>query len=121
MSKSGQIAWIDLTVPNASEVRDFYCDVVGWEAEDVSMGDYNDYTVQAAGEEAAAGVCHQRGPNASLPSQWMIYITVDSVEASVGRCLALGGKVIDGPRMMGANNFCIIQDPAGAVAALIEA
>jgi hypothetical protein len=120
MTKYGRIAWIDLTVPNAADIRDFYSDVVGWESAPLSMGDYDDYIVQPPGEEAAAGICHQQGPNANIPSQWMIYITVESVDASAERCRASGGKVIEGPRKMGDNKFCIIQDPAGAVAALIE-
>jgi len=34
--------------------------------------------------------------------------------------LSSGGKLIDGPRMMGKSRFCVIQDPAGAMIALIE-
>ncbi len=55
-----------------------------------------------------------------LPSQWIIYITVQNVDKSIERCKALGGKVIDGPRMSGDKPFCVIQDPAGAVAALVH-
>ena len=28
--KSGRIGWIDVTVPNAEDVRDFYARVPGW-------------------------------------------------------------------------------------------
>ena len=35
-------------------------------------------------------------------------------------CVELGGQVIDGPREMGGQTFCVIRDPAGAVAALIN-
>lgn len=117
----GTIVWQDLTVPNAGEIRDFYRDVVGWSFADVQMGGYSDYNMLAEGEQdGTAGICHARGSNAELPAQWLIYITVDDVDASSKRCVQLGGKIISGPRPLGGVPFCVIQDPAGAVCALIE-
>jgi predicted enzyme related to lactoylglutathione lyase len=34
----GQIGWIDLTVPNAEALRDFYQGVTGWTPAPVDMG-----------------------------------------------------------------------------------
>lgn len=117
----GSIAWIDLTVPDAEALRDFYASVAGWRFDPVSMGDYEDYCLLPPGSDApVAGVCHARGANAKLPSQWLIYISVRSLAASIERCLALGGKLLDGPRPVGKQQFCVIQDPSGAVAGLIE-
>ena len=39
----GAITWMDITVPEADGLRDFYKNVVGWSTMDISMGDYNDY------------------------------------------------------------------------------
>jgi predicted enzyme related to lactoylglutathione lyase len=36
----GKIGWIDLTVGDATRVRDFYAGVVGWKPEGVEMGGY---------------------------------------------------------------------------------
>ena len=117
----GKIVWRDLTVPDAGKIKDFYCEVVGWTSTDHDMGDYADFNIIATGNgETVAGICHARGENAKLPPQWLIYITVEDVEASLKKCVALGGKIVDGPRMMGKMKFCVIQDPAGAVAALIS-
>ena len=59
--------------------------------------------------------------HADLPPQWLIYITVANVEKSAEQCVALGGKVLAGPRPMGDHGrVAVIQDPAGAVAALFE-
>jgi predicted enzyme related to lactoylglutathione lyase len=117
----GSIVWQDLTVENAEEVRDFYNEVVGWQSESVKMGDYHDFSM-SSGDAAVAGICHARGENAKLPPQWLIYITVDDLEYSIDRCQSLGGRVICPPRSMGSHGtMCVIQDPAGAVAALIAA
>lgn len=116
----GTIGWHDLTVPNADEVRDFYAAVTGWTPQPLSMGDYNDYVMNAPGGDGVAGVCHARGSNAGMPAQWLIYITVDDVDESMRQCEQRGGKVIAGPRDLGQyGRFCVIQDPAGAVAGLI--
>jgi hypothetical protein len=115
----GTVTWRDLTVPNAPELCDFYAAVVGWRPAPVSMGDYDDYNmISPATNEPSAGICHARGGNANLPPQWLIYITVADVDSSAKRCKELGGKVLDGPREMGPGRFAVIQDPAGAVAAL---
>jgi predicted enzyme related to lactoylglutathione lyase len=120
--KPGEIVWTDLTVPNADQVRDFYTSVVGWKYELVDMGEYSDYTmIPSSTGNATAGVCHARGVNAALPAQWLVYIAVADLEASVARCVELGGKVIAGPKGMGSQTrYCVIQDPAGAVCALYQ-
>ena len=116
----GSIVWTDLTVDNADEIRDFYSQVVGWKHQGLSMGAYEDYVMKTNDEdEGTSGICHARGSNANVPSQWMIYVTVADIAESVKACLDNGGKVLDGPRMMGKNEFAVIQDPAGAVMGII--
>jgi len=117
----GKIGWIDMTVDNAPEVRDFYKAVVGWETDDVDMGGYSDYVMKMPASGAGvAGVCHSRGSNADLPSGWLIYIVVDDVEESAAACGANGGKVIVDPRGLAGGRFCVIEDPGGSVAALYQ-
>ena len=117
----GSILWHDLTVPDATAIKDFYCDVVGWQADPLDLGEYHDFNIKTPAEgEVITGICHARGSNANLPPQWLIYIQVEDADASAQRCLSLGGKVLDGPRQMGDYRFCVIQDPAGAVLALMS-
>lgn len=118
----GAITWADLTVPDADTVRDFYAAVAKWKPEPVKMGDYDDYNMTLANSgQPAAGICHARGVNADLPAQWLVYIIVKNLDESIQKCRELGGKVIAGPKGMGdTGRFCVIQDPAGAVAALFE-
>lgn len=116
----GSIGWRDLTVGDAEGVSQFYSEVVGWERREHAMGDYHDFDILDAEGRTVAGICHARGPNADLPPQWLLYVTVADVGASAARCTELGGKVLEGPRKMGASDFCVVQDPAGAVLALIS-
>lgn len=118
--KFGLIEWADLTVPNADEVREFYEKVVGWKSEGCLMGDHEDFVMSSSdGEDAVGGVCHKRGNNADMPSQWMIYIVVEDLEASMAACTANGGRIVAGPKSMSPDSrYCVIEDPAGAVCAL---
>ena len=118
----GAIGWIDLTVENATEVRDFYKDVVGFTQTAIDMGGYEDYCVNSPENgETIAGICHKRGGNSKIPSQWMMYINVADLDQSMAAVEKGGGKVIDGPRSMGnQGRYCFIEDPAGAVCALFQ-
>ncbi len=118
----GSIGWFDLTVENAEEIREFYASVTGWKTEPLSMGEYNDYVMKTPAQNTpVAGVCHARGSNAGLPPQWLMYITVDNIEASVAACLRLGGQLITPIKKYGdQGKYCVIQDPAGAFSALFQ-
>jgi hypothetical protein len=117
--KIGSIGWIDLTVPDADGLRDFYQDVIGWDTTPVDMGGYADHCmdVRETGE-SVAGICNRRGTNASMPGGWMIYIIVADVEASAARCRERGGEILVEPKTSGMGTIAVMRDPSGAVAAL---
>lgn len=117
--RPGAVEWFDLSVGDAPKVRAFYEAVVGWEGVDHEMDDYADFEMRRPDGKAVTGICHARGPNADLPPQWLVYINVADVDAAAATCTERGGQVVAGPRAMGRRRFCVIRDPAGAVAALI--
>ena len=118
----GTMAWMDLTVADATGLADFYARVVGWQAQGVSMGDYEDFVmVSPADGVSSAGVCHARGVNKDLPPVWLVYIVVADLEQSLAACRAGGGEVIVGPRHTQGGDYAIICDPAGAHLALYQA
>ena len=117
----GRVEWVDLSIGDAARSKDFYCKVIGWKSTDVEMGTYSDFNLNLPGSgQTMAGICHARGMNANLPAQWLMYVRVADVAASAAEAERQKGKVLDGPRRMGGNNFCVIQDPDGAVMALIS-
>ena len=110
------VAWTDLTVPDAERIRDYYAAVVGWSFEPHDMGEYADFSMTTQSGQRVAGICFARGVNADVPPVWIPYFAVGDLEAAVARAVELGGEVVSGPRA----GFCIIRDPAGAVAALYQ-
>jgi predicted enzyme related to lactoylglutathione lyase len=117
----GAVTWIDLTVPEADNIRDFYKNVVGWKTMDVAMGEYNDYCMISPEDNMVrTGICHQRGVNRDIPVSWMIYINVADLDMSILEVEKGGGEIIGDIRTMGTSRFCIIKDPAGAYAGLFQ-
>lgn len=125
----GHILWTDLTVPNATEVRDFYAAVVGWTFEEIPMDGYSDFVMVAPGPApdkptqgpfGMAGICHARGANADLPAQWLNYFGVADIDASRAAVVEKGGKILSDIRTHGPSRYCVIEDPAGAVCAIFE-
>lgn len=122
-SRVGRVGWIDLTVPNATEVSDFYSDVIGWGKRGESMGEYEDYHMLAPGtDESVAGVCHARGINAHIPPMWLPYFLVSDVDEAYAKARELGAEVITPLSPEGMTwRFAILRDPAGAAFALFQA
>lgn len=118
----GTIGWMDLTVPDAEKIKDFYKSVTGWKNESFNMGEYDDYVmIPPSSTDGIAGICNARGSNADFPPSWLIYIYVESVDNSIAECRRLGGRIVIEPKAIkGQGKFCVIQDPAGAVCALFE-
>jgi hypothetical protein len=117
----GTIGWVDLTVPDAESLQAFYAQVVGWAPQPLSMGDYADYVMTSAETGAGvAGICHRRGPNQEIPPVWLVYIIVEDLDKSLGKCRELGGEVLVGPKEVGGGRFAVIRDPAGVVSALYQ-
>lgn len=116
----GEVKWMDLTVPDAVHVRDFYQGVAGWTPQGCDMGGYEDF-VMYAGKTAVGGVCHAWGVNQGLPPVWLIYINVADLDGALSRVAALGGEVTRDPTSMsGYGRFAVVKDPAGAFVGLFE-
>lgn len=128
----GTLAWLDLTVDNASQVRDFYQSVLHWQPINVPMRDspapgsgptYHDYGMApvTTPDAPVTGVCHARGPNTGLPAVWIPYFTVADVQQAVSAAQAAGGSLIGEIRPMGSGKVAFVRDPAGATFAVCGA
>ena len=117
----GTIISADITVPDATALRDFYTEVVGWQSEELRMGDndYADYVMKDSEGNWVGGICHAKGPNTGIPPQWIVYVNVANIKESVEKCKKLGGKVIKEAFDKNGNYiYAMLEDPAGAVLAV---
>lgn len=115
----GCISWLSLTVSDALSSRDFYQQVVGWnampiEAED-SEGHAAGFEMQIDNKTAAAEIRQFRSQQNSIPSVWLIHLPVDDLVESLRRVSEGGGEVI---KEYADEKYAVIRDPVGVYLAL---
>jgi len=114
---NGSFCWIELATSDQAAAKNFYGSIFGWTPNDMPMGPNDFYTIfRIDGRDAAAGYTLRPEQVAQhVPPHWMLYIQVDSVDASAGKVPGLGGKVIVAPfDVFDAGRMAVIQDPTGA-------
>ena len=54
------------------------------------------------------------------PSYWLIYVTVDDVDARFQKAIELGGSEMVAPQDMPGGRFAIVSDPQGAAFGILN-
>ncbi len=119
--KPGAFAWTELMTTSVEGARNFYEALLGWTHTEMPMGPGMTYTVFQLDGKPAAGMMKIEGPQMQgVPPNWMSYLSVADCNSSVARAQALGGKVLVPPQdVPGTGRFSVLQDPTGAVVAVI--
>jgi uncharacterized protein len=111
----GAFSWNELTTTDPTAAAAFYGQLFGWQVKDVDMGT-GPYHVANLGETSVAGIMGLPPGAPPMPPAWGAYVTVDSVDDTLGRCESLGGKVLLPPMdVPGVGRMAVLQDPQGAV------
>lgn len=115
----GCISWLSLTVSDALSSRDFYQQVVGWNAKSIATADSEGHAaiieMYMDNESAAAEIRQLRSEQNSIPSVWLIHLPVDDLVESLRRVSEGGGQVI---REYAEEKYAVIRDPVGVYLAL---
>jgi len=131
-NKVGDMAWMDLSVPNAVEVKNFYQGLLGWESQGIAMTtgeeSYEDFQVgptssikkDSSASDFVTGVCHAKGANADMPAAWLPYFLVSDIDLAVKFVTDNAGALVTPIKSMGDDQFVVIKDPAGAMSALYQ-
>ena len=110
----GCISWLSLIVPDVLPSRDFYRDVVGWNAKSIETEegdvDIRSFEMLVDNEIAAAEICQKRDEHWGIPSAWLIHLPVDDLVESLRRVTEGGGEVIC---EYTETKFAVIRDPVG--------
>jgi predicted enzyme related to lactoylglutathione lyase len=116
----GQFSWYDLMTPDVAASKKFYPGVTAWRTEEWDVAEYTMWTaagVPFAGMNPISPEQRAQG----VPSHWLGYVTVDSVENAASTVTSLGGKVMHGPEdIPNVGRFAIIQDPQGAMLSIFK-
>jgi predicted enzyme related to lactoylglutathione lyase len=121
----GDVSWNELVTSDWQAAYDFYHALFGWEktsAMDMGPGG----TYQMFGEKANGrpygGMYNFMPDMPPMPPNWLPYVRVTNLDASVERVRKLGGQVLNGPmEVPGGDRVAQCMDPQGAAFALHEA
>lgn len=120
----GTFSWADCSTTDWTSGKEFYVAVMGWETEDLPMGEGQFYTMFKQDDENVAAISgmSQEMQDGGMPSMWNNYITVDDVDALVGKVTELGGKIVMSPMdVFEDGRMMVVQDPTGGTVSLWQA
>lgn len=108
----GRFCWHDLMSTDADGSLAFYGELLGWTMKQTDMDPKHSYNMLFAGETAVGGIV-PLDPDEDLPTHWMPYVAVDSIEDSCAKASELGGGVCVPATDIGPGVFAVINDPQG--------
>ncbi|HEX4034354.1 MAG TPA: VOC family protein [Solirubrobacteraceae bacterium] len=113
----GTFCWVDLASSDQPAAKEFYAGLLGWEAEDIPVGDEAVYSMMSVGGKrvAAIGPQGETQREAGAPAAWQSYVTVESADAAAARASELGATVVADPfDVFDVGRMAVIRDPQGA-------
>jgi predicted enzyme related to lactoylglutathione lyase len=115
----GQVSWHDLATTDHEAAWAFYSELFGWKKmEAMDMGGGNMYQMFGRSEFPLGGM-YNKPPEMPAPPNWLPYIMVDDVNASVEEIQQLGGQILNGPmEVPGGDLVAQCLDPQGAAFAI---
>lgn len=113
----GTFSWADQVSTDTTKAKAFFTALLGWEADDVPMGDGTFYTMFKKDGENVAGLGPMQAEMQAqgIPSHWNSYVSVDDVDAMVAKIKEHGGTVVAEPfDVFDSGRMLMLQDPSGA-------
>jgi uncharacterized protein len=111
-TQPGAFSWCELLTSDPEAACDFYSQLFGWSLKKGQLGKTPYTVIEVDGHEI--GAIAPLPPNApNMPPTWGTYVTVEDVDRSIVKV----EQPIDIPP---AGRFVLIQDPQGAMIALIS-
>src|SRR5262245_37496389 len=112
----GIFVHLELNTDDTDRAKEFYRDLFGWNYNEWPMGDSIYWGVKTP-EPPGGGI--QTNPMPHAPAQWVPYVSVDDVHASVARARSAGAEIIvDFMEVGGSGELAMLRDPSGATLGL---
>ncbi|MBV8761271.1 MAG: VOC family protein [Deltaproteobacteria bacterium] len=105
-----RFVWHDLNTKDLQGSQRFYGEIFNW-----TFKSDDNYVHISAGSQMIGGM-RQMSPQEPYPTNWMGYIAVDDVAATVGKITSAGGQVhMPATKMENVGTFAVTADPSGGV------
>lgn len=120
----GSLTWNDLATTDVPAAIQFYGGLFGWTVNEIDTGGGPRYWSIAHDAAAAGrnGGMRELAPEltrAGMPSHWLPYLAVESVESTLARATELGGQPLAPVTVIPNGAFSAFQDPQGAAIAIV--
>lgn len=116
----GRLVWHELMTNDPEAAQTFYKKVIGWGTQPWEGN--IDYTMWMAGDVPVGGVMNlpEEAAKSGAPPNWLTYVEVPDADETVAQAKSLGAQVLAGPQdIPQVGRFAVLQDPQGAVFAII--
>ncbi len=115
--KPGDFCWNELVTTNVPAAKKFYTGLLGWKTKPFDKG-MTDYTIIQKGKQGQGGI--MKCPMPGSPAQWIPYMLVADVDATVKKARKLRGKVYMPPfDIPTIGRIAVLADPQGAAFGII--
>jgi predicted enzyme related to lactoylglutathione lyase len=119
----GSFAWAELNARGVEKAIPFYEEVFGWTHRTSDMGEnmppYTEFLHD--GDSILGGMEMSPAVPAEVPSHWLVYFSVEDVDASHRTAVDAGATELLGPHDFPGGRFAILADPEGAAFGLLRA
>jgi len=116
----GSLCWNELMTTDTAKDKEFYTTLFGWGANTQNFGNF-EYTMFQNGDRGAGGMLQITPEMGPIPSNWLVYFSVDDCDAKVQIATELGAKICKpADNVPGVGRFAILTDPQGAAFAIIK-
>ncbi|GAA0938793.1 VOC family protein [Actinocorallia libanotica] len=116
--EADSVVWVELNTSDVAAASDFYRAVLSIET--APMPGAEGYHSLNAGGETVGGMGTPDDALPGMPPHWLVYFAVDDPDAKVERLTRAGGHVLQPPFDMIAGRMAVVQDPQGAMFALLK-
>jgi uncharacterized protein len=120
---AGRFFWCELHTSDPSNALSFYGKVIGFSHEPLDMGAGGAYHILSRDGVGRGGVTgHLTNGGCEAAPHWLPYVAVDDPDATIARARELGATIRVGPDdIPGVGRFGVLEDPTGAVLAVMKA
>ncbi|GAA1849146.1 VOC family protein [Pseudonocardia ailaonensis] len=119
-NQPGSLVWEDARLTDVAAGREFYSGLFGYTYEAVPGLPVEEYGTFSLDGRPAGGMGGMMGAPEGVPSHWVVYFGVTSVDAAVAAATERGASVMMPPETTPFGRMAVVTDPFGAPFALHE-
>jgi predicted enzyme related to lactoylglutathione lyase len=122
-TKTGEVSWNELVTTDTKAAGGFYGKLFGWQTAPFEGGEPGSppYTLFKPDPNSMGVAGMMQVPHPQMPAQWVPYVVVDNIDATLAKATKLGAKsLLPVTSIKEIGRICVIKDPQGATIGMHE-